>query len=86
MSVKRGTRSSKAPRADAKVKSTNHGTGRAGTATAKTVVLMRASVSSAAELRTAVKVARCPRARRRASRKSCSREYKGSAKRWRSCS
>eukprot|EP00965_Chrysotila_dentata_P086009 2838510-Pleurochrysis_carterae.AAC.2 len=55
MSVKRGTRSSEAPRADARVRSTNYGTGRAGTATAKTVVLMRASVSSAAELRTAVK-------------------------------
>eukprot|EP00965_Chrysotila_dentata_P052454 1740233-Pleurochrysis_carterae.AAC.1 len=73
--AKRGTRSSEAPRADTKVRSTNHGTGRAGTATARTVVLtIRASVSSAAELRTAVKVARCPRARRRARRKSCSRE------------
>eukprot|EP00965_Chrysotila_dentata_P001008 32971-Pleurochrysis_carterae.AAC.1 len=74
--LKRGTRSSEAPKADAKVRSTSHGTGRAGTATAKTVVLTRASVSSAAELRTAVKVARCPRARRRARRKSCSREYR----------
>eukprot|EP00965_Chrysotila_dentata_P084453 2788622-Pleurochrysis_carterae.AAC.1 len=40
--VKRGTRSSEAPRGDAKVRSTNHGTERAGTATAKTAVLMRA--------------------------------------------
>eukprot|EP00965_Chrysotila_dentata_P034140 1136503-Pleurochrysis_carterae.AAC.1 len=46
---------------------------------------MRASVSRAAELRTAVKVARCPRARRRARRKSCSLEKRGSAKPWRSC-
>eukprot|EP00965_Chrysotila_dentata_P055890 1853415-Pleurochrysis_carterae.AAC.1 len=50
-----GDRSSDASRADAKVRSTNHGTGRAGTTMAKTVVLMRMSVSSAAELRTAVK-------------------------------
>eukprot|EP00965_Chrysotila_dentata_P052030 1726818-Pleurochrysis_carterae.AAC.1 len=47
---------------------------------------MSASVSRAAELsRTAVKVAGCPRARRRARRKSCSLEKRGSAKQWRSC-
>eukprot|EP00965_Chrysotila_dentata_P223143 6193405-Pleurochrysis_carterae.AAC.1 len=43
MSVERGTRSSEALRADVKLRSTNHGTGRAGTATVKTVVLLRAS-------------------------------------------
>eukprot|EP00965_Chrysotila_dentata_P160048 5285041-Pleurochrysis_carterae.AAC.3 len=71
---KRGTRSSEARRADAKVRSTNQGTRRGETATVKTVVLMSARVSRAAGLMTAVKVARCPRARRRARRKSCSLE------------
>eukprot|EP00965_Chrysotila_dentata_P022561 747204-Pleurochrysis_carterae.AAC.1 len=42
LKVKRGTRSSDEPRAAAKVRSENHGTGRAGTATVKTVVLIRA--------------------------------------------
>eukprot|EP00965_Chrysotila_dentata_P201032 6180342-Pleurochrysis_carterae.AAC.3 len=46
---------------------------------------MSASVSRVAESRTAVKVARCPRARRRARRKSCSLERRGSAQQWRSC-
>eukprot|EP00965_Chrysotila_dentata_P199915 6179662-Pleurochrysis_carterae.AAC.1 len=77
-----GTRSLDEPKAAVKVRSENHGTGRAGTATVKTVVLMRASVSRAAELRTAVKVARCLRAKRRARRKSCSLEKRGSAKQW----
>eukprot|EP00965_Chrysotila_dentata_P171306 5653436-Pleurochrysis_carterae.AAC.1 len=38
----------RAERATAKVRSENHGTGRAGAATVKTVVLIRASVSRAA--------------------------------------
>eukprot|EP00965_Chrysotila_dentata_P145377 4801434-Pleurochrysis_carterae.AAC.1 len=53
----------------------------ARTATVKTVVLISRSVSKAAELRTAVKGARCPRAKRRARRKCCSREQKGPAER-----
>eukprot|EP00965_Chrysotila_dentata_P030993 1032089-Pleurochrysis_carterae.AAC.1 len=65
---------SEVPRADAKVRSTNQGTGRWGTDTVKTVVLISAILSSAAELRTASKAARCPRARRRARRNSCSLE------------
>eukprot|EP00965_Chrysotila_dentata_P106190 3506948-Pleurochrysis_carterae.AAC.1 len=55
--VKSRTRSSEDPRAAAKVRSINHGPGRAGTATAKTVVSMRLSVSRAAKLSTAAKVA-----------------------------
>eukprot|EP00965_Chrysotila_dentata_P124797 4126151-Pleurochrysis_carterae.AAC.1 len=47
-SVKSGLRSSEEPRAAAKVRSTNHGAGCAGTAAAKTVVLIRLSVSRAA--------------------------------------
>eukprot|EP00965_Chrysotila_dentata_P143550 4743171-Pleurochrysis_carterae.AAC.1 len=66
--------------AAAKVRSTNHGTGRAGMVSAKTVVLIRLSVSRALESSTAVKVARYPRARRRARKKSCSLEKSGSAK------
>eukprot|EP00965_Chrysotila_dentata_P111456 3685126-Pleurochrysis_carterae.AAC.1 len=46
MRVKRETRSSEAPGAIARVRSTNHSTGRTGMATLKTVVLMSASVSS----------------------------------------
>eukprot|EP00965_Chrysotila_dentata_P014710 486956-Pleurochrysis_carterae.AAC.2 len=45
--AKSGTRSSEDPRAAAKVRSTNHDIGRAGTATAKTVVFIRPSVSRA---------------------------------------
>eukprot|EP00965_Chrysotila_dentata_P221414 6192369-Pleurochrysis_carterae.AAC.2 len=76
----RGTRSSDNPRAAAKERSANHGTGRAGTATVKTVMSISASVSKAAELKTALKATRCPRARRRARTKSCSLEQRGSAK------
>eukprot|EP00965_Chrysotila_dentata_P161116 5320102-Pleurochrysis_carterae.AAC.1 len=47
---------------------------------------MRLSVSKAAESSTAVKVARCPRALRRARRKSYSLENSGSAKQCRLCS
>eukprot|EP00965_Chrysotila_dentata_P107303 3544498-Pleurochrysis_carterae.AAC.5 len=68
------TRSSEASRADTKVRSTNQATGRGGTATMKTVVLTSARVSSSTELRTAVKVERCPRTRWRARGKSCSLE------------
>eukprot|EP00965_Chrysotila_dentata_P010063 327808-Pleurochrysis_carterae.AAC.6 len=46
--VKRGTRLSDHLRAAANVRSENHGIGRAGIATVKTVVLMSASVSKAA--------------------------------------
>eukprot|EP00965_Chrysotila_dentata_P178294 5888823-Pleurochrysis_carterae.AAC.2 len=62
------------PEGSCKCKIHNHGTGRAGTATAKTVLFIRLTVSRAAESSTAAKAARYPRARRRARRKSCSLE------------